>query len=129
MKNIDVLTKYIKKHYGSKTRIILSEQGFVAEKGQDIQAAAIALAYYKAACDPMIDAFIIRSYADAPSEVAMGLSMGIKGRKAFNVFKYMDTSKSLNYTNGLLGTIGVNSWSNVVPNFNKKYLTKVYRKE
>lgn len=129
MQNIGVLTKYIKNHYGSKTRIILSEQGFTAKKGQDIQAAALALAYYKAACDPMIDSFIIRCYADAPSEVAMGLSMGIKGRKAFNVFKYMDTSKSFKYTNGLLKTIGVKSWSKVVPGFNKKYLTKMYRKE
>ena len=59
----------------------------------------------------------------------MGLSMGIKGRKAFNVFKYMDTSKSFKYTNGLLKTIGVKSWSKVVPGFNKKYLTKMYRKE
>ena len=46
--------------------------------GQANQAAAIALAYYKAACNPMIDAFIIRSYKDEAHEVAQGLAMGLK---------------------------------------------------
>lgn len=129
MQNIDVLTNYIRKHYGSKTRIILSEQGFTAKKGQDIQAAAIALSYYKVACNSMIDAIIIRSYTDAPSEAAMGLSMGIKGRKAFKIFKYMDTPKSLYYTKGLLRTIGVKSWAKVVPHYSVKHLLHMYRRE
>ena len=59
MRNIQTLTDYVKNRFGSNTRIILSEQGFSSTYGgQANQAAAIALAYYKAACNPMIDAFI-----------------------------------------------------------------------
>lgn len=79
MRNIQTLTDYVKNRFGSNTRIILSEQGFSsAYGGQANQAAAIALAYYKAACNPMIDAFIIRSYKDEAHEVAQGLAMGLK---------------------------------------------------
>lgn len=129
VQNINVLTKYIKKHYGKNTRIILSEQGFTATKGQKVQAAALALAYYKVAHEPMIDSFIIRCYSDAPSEVAMGLSMGIKGRKAFSVFKYMDTPQGMKYTKQYLKLYKVKSWSKLIKGFNKKYLTKMYRNE
>ena len=98
MRNIQTLTDYVKNRFGSNTRIILSEQGFSSTYGgQANQAAAIALAYYKAACNPMIDAFIIRSYKDEAHEVAQGLAMGLKdanGKKktAYNVFKNMDSS-------------------------------------
>ncbi len=129
LKNIDVLTNYVRKHYTSKTRIILSEQGFTAKKGQSVQSAAIAMGYYKAACNAMIDSFIIRSYSDDPGEAAMGLTMGIKGRSAFKVYKYMDTSKSLKYTKKYLKTIGVSSWNKVVSNFNKARLYKMFRIE
>ena len=79
MRNIQTLTDYVKNRFGSNTRIILSEQGFSSTYGgQANQAAAIALAYYKAACNPMIDAFIIRSYKDEAHEVAQGLAMGLK---------------------------------------------------
>ena len=82
MRNIQTLTDYVKNRFGSNTRIILSEQGFSSTYGgQANQAAAIALAYYKAACNPMIDAFIIRSYKDEAHEVAQGLAMGLKDAK------------------------------------------------
>ena len=92
MKNLHVLTGYMKKTYGSSVRIILSEQGYSSSWGQANQAAAIAASYYIAACDPMVDAFIIRSYYDHPIEVAQDLSMGIAGKEAFAVYKYMDTA-------------------------------------
>ena len=78
MRNIDTLTSYVKSRYGSNTRVILSEQGFSSTGGQANQAAALALAYYKAACNPMIDVFIVRSYKDEAHEVAQGLAMGLK---------------------------------------------------
>ncbi len=129
LQNLNVLTSYVKKHYTSKTRIILSEQGFTVKKGEAVQSAAIALGYYKVACNSMVDSFIIRSYKDDPGEAAMGLNFGIKGRSAFNVYKYMDTSKSLSYTKKYLKTIGVSSWSKAVPNFNKARLYKMFRIE
>lgn len=128
MENIQVLTNYVKKHYGSNTRIILSEQGFSSSKGEDVQAAAIAYGYYKAACNPMIDSFIIRSYADEPGETAQGLYMGISGKKAYNVFKYMDTKNSGKYTNKYLKTIGKSSWKKAVPGYTPNRIYKMYRK-
>ncbi|WP_395017607.1 DUF5722 domain-containing protein [Robinsoniella peoriensis] len=128
MENIQVLTNYVKKHYGSKTRIILSEQGFSSSKGEDVQAAAIAYGYYKAACNPMIDSFIIRSYSDEPCETAQGLYMGISGKKSYKVFKYMDTRKSGKYTNKYLKTIGKSSWKKAVPGYTPNRIYKMYRK-
>ena len=129
MRNIQTLTDYVKNRFGSNTRIILSEQGFSSTYGgQANQAAAIALAYYKAACNPMIDAFIIRSYKDEAHEVAQGLAMGLKdanGKKktAYNVFKNMDSSNSLKYTEKVLKS-QVGNWKSLVPG----KISSMYRK-
>ncbi len=128
MKNLNVLTKYIKKHYGSSVRIILSEQGYSSTWGQANQAAAIAYSYFIAACNPMVDAFIIRSYYDHPVEVAQGLRMGIKGKEAFTAFKYMDTSKFEKYTKRYLKVIGKKSWKKIVPGYKKNRIYKMYSK-
>lgn len=121
-KNLSVLTKYVKKNFGSKTRIILSEQGFTSSSGQDVQAAAIAYTYYKAEFDSMIDAVIFRSDIDNAHEGAQGLYMGIKdvnGNKkpAYNVFKYMDTPQAEKYTNPYLKTIGISKWKDIAPKY------------
>lgn len=121
--NIEVLTKYVKKHYGSDTRIILSEQGFSSTAGDSVQAAAIAYAYYKCEFNSMIDAFIIRSEYDVDVEMKQGLSMGLIRtspwgyKEAYNVYKYMDTPKSTTYTNKYLSVIGAKKWSSIVPGY------------
>lgn len=119
LKNINVLTKYIQKQYGKNTRIILSEQGFTSSGGQDIQAAAIAYGYYLSEFNSMIDAFIIRSDVDFQVEVDQGLAMGIIGKKAEDVFKYMDTPDSEDYTLPYLKTIksSAKSWKSIVPSY------------
>ena len=122
------MTNYIKSKYGTKTRIILSEQGFTSSQGQDAQAAAIALGYYVAACNPMVDAFIIRSYQDEAHEVAQGLAMGINGKKAMKVFTYMDSTKSLKYTESYLKSQVGSGWKSRVPGFSTSRLSKIYRK-
>lgn len=133
MRNIQTLTDYVKNRFGSNTRIILSEQGFSSTYGgQANQAAAIALAYYKAACNPMIDAFIIRSYKDEAHEVAQGLAMGLKdanGKKktAYNVFKNMDSSNSLKYTEKILKS-QVGNWKSLVPGYSTGKISSMYRK-
>ena len=133
MCNIQTLTDYVKNRFGSNTRIILSEQGFSSTYGgQANQAAAIALAYYKAACNPMIDAFIIRSYKDEAHEVAQGLAMGLKdanGKKktAYNVFKNMDSSNSLKYTEKVLKS-QVGNWKSLVPGYSTGKISSMYRK-
>ena len=132
MRNIDTLTSYVKSRYGSNTRVILSEQGFSSTGGQANQAAALALAYYKAACNPMIDAFIVRSYKDEAHEVAQSLAMGLKdanGKKktAFNVFSNMDSSNSLKYTEKVLSS-QVGNWKAQIPGYNVKRISSMYRK-
>ena len=133
MRNIQTLTDYVKNRFGSNTRIILSEQGFSSTYGgQANQAAAIALAYYKAACNPMIDAFIIRSYKDEAHEVAQGLAMGLKdanGKKktAYNVFKNMDSFNSLKYTEKVLKS-QVGNWKSLVPGYSIGKISSMYRK-
>lgn len=133
MRNIQTLTDYVKNRFGSNTRIILSEQGFSSTYGgQANQAAAIALAYYKAACNPMIDAFIIRSYKDETHEVAQGLAMGLKdanGKKktSYNVFKNMDSSNSLKYTEKVLKS-QVGNWKSLIPGYSTGKISSMYRK-
>ena len=133
MRNIQTLTDYVKNRFGSNTRIILSEQGFSSTYGgQANQAAAIALAYYKAACNPMIDAFIIRSYEEEAHEVAQGLAMGLKdanGKKktSYNVFKNMDSSNSLKYTEKVLKS-QVGNWKSLIPGYSTGKISSMYRK-
>ena len=132
MHNIQALTNYVKSRYGSKTRVILSEQGYSSSfGGQANQAASMALAYYKAACNPMIDAFIIRSYQDEAHEVAQGLALGLKDAKGkkktvFNVFRNMDSTSSLKYTGNVLNS-KVGNWKSKVPGYSAKRVASMYR--
>lgn len=114
-KNLNVLTDYVTKNFGSNHRIVLSEQGFDAKGGEDYQAASIAYTYYKAQFNPMIDAVIFRALEDDDNDG--GLKLGIAGRKAENVFKYMDTDKFSVETYDSLRTIGVKNWNFVISGF------------
>lgn len=121
-KNLTVLTNYVKKKFGSKTRIILSEQGFTSTSGYSVQCAALAYTYYKAEFNSMIDSVIFRSDYDADGELAQGLAFGlcdIYGNKkpAYDVFKYMDTPQAEKYTKKYLKTIGVSSWKKVASKY------------
>ena len=126
MKNIGVLTSYMKKKYGDQTRIIVSEIGFNSQAGEKVQAAALALGYDIAACDPGIDAFIIRSYQDEAGDAAYGLTFGIKGKKAYDVFKYMDTESYADYTTSLLKKQVGSDWKDYVPGFEGSRLYTMY---
>lgn len=91
----------------------------------------MALAYYKAACNPMIDGFIIRSYMDESHEVAQGLALGLKtsngkAKKVYNVFMYMDSSSSLKYTEKILNS-QVGNWKFLVPGYKASRVYKMYR--
>ena len=108
MKNLSVLTNYIRKTYGAGTRIILSEQGYSSTyNGGNVtakQSESIALAYYLAMADPMVDSFIYYSHVDQNFLTKLGSSYGLwkvsKSEKAsskkssWSVFKYMDTNLS-----------------------------------
>lgn len=129
MKNLNVLTDYVKNTYGKEHRIILSEIGFngAGSSNQTKQAAALAYAYNKAACNDMVDAFIIRTYRDDAGEAAQGLYFGLtdsngKKRPAYNVFKYMDTKKAEKYTKKYVKTCGGSSWKSLVKGYSTKKL-------
>ena len=125
MRNLNVLTDYVKKTYGKEHRVIISEIGFNAgnPSSNTTQAAALAYAYNKAACNDMVDAFIIRSYVDDASEAAQGLHFGIKGRASYNVFKYMDTKQAETYTKKYIKTCGGKSnWKSLVSGYSTKKL-------
>lgn len=127
-KNLNVLTKYVKRNFGSKTRIILSEQGFTSSYSEQTQAAAIAFSYYLAEFNSMIDAVIYRSHIDNDVESSQGLEMGLwshipgtnRGRakkKAWTVYKYMDTPNYEKHTKFALKVIKKSSWKKAVPGF------------
>ena len=61
-------------------------------------------------------------------EVAQGFLLGIQGKEAFDVFKYMDTSQASQYTDKYLGVIGAGSWSQVVPGYKASRIRSMYRR-
>ena len=146
MKNISVLTSFIKKNYGSKTRIILSEQGYTSVRhygssksdAQRDQEAAIAYSYYLTEANSMIDSFIMNRHVDHQVEVDQGLDLGLwttdpssnlpewadTKKSSWNVFKYMDTNKAKSVTKNALAAIGVKKWSKVVSKYSKKLYQK-----
>lgn len=135
MGNLSVLTNYVKEKWGSGVRFILSEQGFTSKRyGVEVpqlQAAAIAYAYYLAEFNSMVDAFILHRHVDHQAEEASGLYLGlwsnngdsttpaVMGQKKFawDIFKYMDTSKGASKTKFALSYIGAASWKAAVPGY------------
>lgn len=131
--NLKVLTDYVKNHFGSNVRIILSEQGYTTNGNFDQQAAALAYSYYAAEFNDMIDAFIYRTYYDTYHEAAQNFHFGLidgydssavsNKRPIYYVFKYMDTAQSSSYCDRYLSTIGVSSWSQIIPNYDSSVFT------
>lgn len=147
--NLHVLTDYLKganfrDTSGKVRRVILSEQGFTSkspekEEDKELQAAAFAYAYYIADSDPYIDSFILSRQVDHPVESKDSLYFGlwntdpnIKDRsrattrkKIWAVFKNIDSrTQTLSQTEFAKKIIGINKWSDVIPNFKWKSMEK-----
>ena len=140
-KNLHVLTDYFQKPElltadGRVRHIILSEEGFTSQSASrgpvyDIQAAAFAYAYYLVDSNPYIDAFILNRQVDSITEVNTSCAFGlwtvdmsrpdkviaVMPKNIYEVFKYIDTNKSLKYTEFAKEIIGIESWGEVIPNF------------
>lgn len=140
-KNLNVLTDYFQRPEllaadGTVRHIILSEEGFTSDsisrgKVYDIQAAAFAYAYYLVDSNPYIDAFILNRQVDSIGEVNTSCSFGlwtvdmerpdkviaVMPKNIHQVFKYIDTKKSLKYTEFAKSIIGISNWSEVIPGF------------
>lgn len=142
MINLNVLTDYLNqpqflKRDGKPRHVILSEQGFTSKsisRGdvEDLQAAAVAYAYYIADSNPLIDAFIMSRQVDAPSEVKTSCAFGLwtcdlnkpndivhaMRKQAWTVYKHIDDRKrTLETTERYKKLIGIEKWSDVIPNF------------
>lgn len=145
LKNLHVLTDHMESSQmrspdGSVRHIILSEQGFTstsASRGenQDLQAAAIAYAYYIIDSNPYIDAFIMSRQVDAPVEAAASQTYGLwkcdmnkpneivptMRKKSWIVYKNIDDrNQTLKTTEFAKSIIGIEKWSDVIPNFKWK---------
>lgn len=108
MANIEVLTSFVKTNFGSDCRIILSEVGFSATKGDnpdlnghrqggtDVQAAAVAYSFYKAQFNDMIDAIIFAHATENLNNA--GQSFSFINRPAYTTYTNMDkTPQSFSY--------------------------------
>ena len=145
--NLNVLTDYfnqeaLKAPSGNVRHIILTEQGFTSyspTRGNipEIQAAAYAYSYYIVDSNPYIDAYTVSRQVDAPSEAKQGLKFGLwecdmnqpdkivatKRKKIWQVFRDIDKKNStLEASEFAKSIIGINKWSDVIPNFKWKSL-------
>ena len=132
-KNLNILTNYVKKHFGSKVKVMLSEQSFTVDKGEMTQAAAYAYAYYKSEANGMIEAFIYGRHVDNAAELSPGGAMirwGLKSntgarRFIWDVYQYIDSPDSLQITKNLIGYVnGLSSWKKV-PGLSTKKFSKM----
>lgn len=140
MANIGVLTSYVRRKFGSRVRIILSEVGYTSRTTTDAskqQAAAIVYSYYLAEANKDIDSIDFNRHVDNSIEVAQNLNLGLwtssggasgetadKQKDSWSAFKYMDTNQAPSETKEYLNVIGKDSWSEAVSGYNSKMYSK-----
>ncbi|HWM72623.1 MAG TPA: DUF5722 domain-containing protein [Nocardioides sp.] len=142
-RNLDVLTTYLSRpalaHDGQRRRVILSEQGCNTPGGdvdmaERLQAACYAYAYYRSRFLPGIDSFILHRHVDHRLEggLMLGLWAGdpesshpaapLRHKLVYDVFRDIDTPRSLAATEFALDVIGIDSWAEVIPGFDPAVL-------
>lgn len=147
MKNLSVLTDFMQtpsllNQQNQVRHILLSEQGFTSKSAtrgeqEELQAAAIAYAYYLADSNPYIDAFIMNRQVDAPIEADASLELGLwhydkskapdivadTKKKSWNVYKYINKKgAALEVTRFAKELLGIEKWSEQIPDFRWKNL-------
>lgn len=139
-KNLHVLTDYFQRpellnSQGQVRHIILSEQGFTSQsitRGnvEKEQAAAFAYAYFLVDSNPYIDSFILSRQVDNPHEAQQSMAFGLwtvnpnsevitgfDRKRIYPVFRVIDSRKAVEETEDLKAVIGIEKWSDVVPDF------------
>ncbi len=113
--NLSYMTNYIKENFGEEHRVMLTEQGFTDYMGEEYQAAALAYSYYAALYDPMVDSFVINVENSGGQ-----LNFNIDGKLAGEVYTKIGNGNAEDAAwidSTILPIIGVNSWSEIVPNY------------
>ena len=118
MKNISVLTEYVKKKIGKDATIMLAEQAFNSTQGEELQAATYAYAYYISEGNKMIESFIYARDTEPQSDVDQAFYWGLRDingreRKIYNTFKVIDSKESLDKTKNLLSYTDLSSWTQI----------------
>lgn len=124
MQNIEVLVNYLNQdHYKNPSNqcrsIMITELGYTSSGGEQMQAAAIAYAYYKVAHYNDIDGLLLNRQTDDHTEIAQGLATGITtsggGHKySYDVYKYMDTSSWEDHMAFAKSIIGISNWNEII---------------
>lgn len=109
MKNLKVFTNFVRNNYSAGCRVILSEQGYSSvtsgRNTSEEQAKNVALAYYIAQQNDMVDSLILHRQVDHTGEgEKYGLYTSWGGENAayqkasWLAYKYADTTKVNKYT-------------------------------
>ncbi|MCQ2082058.1 MAG: DUF5722 domain-containing protein [Lachnospiraceae bacterium] len=124
MQNIDVLVNYMNKPElrspdGSCRSIMITELGYTSTQGEQLQAAALAYAFYKINNYEDIDGLLLNRQTDDATEIAQGLATGITtaggNRKlSYNVYKYMDTDEWEKHLEFAKSIIGISDWKQIM---------------
>lgn len=115
-KNLNVLTDYVKKNYGKKYTIMLSEQSFNSTRGEVVQAACYAYAYYISETNSMIESFIYGREFDNDGEPGYLWGLCTKNhqkRLLWHVFQYIDTADSFTFTDPLVSSTNIKAWTKI----------------
>lgn len=117
-RNLAVLTDYVKKNFGKQYTVMLSEQSFNSNKGELVQAAAYAYAFYMSEGNSMIESFIYGRQFDHPVEMEDGMYWGLSSnqrqkRLIWDVFQYIDSKDSFKFTNPLLPCTNLSKWTKI----------------
>lgn len=111
--NLSVMTDYIRETFGAHHRVMLTEQGFSDVFGQEVQAASLALSYYAAKYDPMVDCFILHEENEKP-----GQNFYIAGKLAQTIYEKADSDPGF-VEERTLSVIGAGSYGQIVPYYGR----------
>lgn len=139
MNNIDTFCDYMAGEallYKGEKRSVTVSFGISAESDSTsllTQAAMYALAYYKAEFNPDIESLIYYRHVDNSGEngnfglwtssEAVALYPEVK-KPIYDVFRDIDTDKSLDSSSFALSQLNISGWKELVPSFNENALTK-----
>lgn len=118
--NLFVMSDYIKNTYGANHRIMLTEEGFSDNDGEQVQAASLAMSYYAAKYNDMVDCFILNTQNAGVLNTAYGaksMNFQLKGL-ASEVWKNLDSNQA--YVESVtLPVIGIGNYAEVIPGYGR----------